>query len=66
MPGGGGRWGCVGMNLTEWLLALVFSHVLRRFDWSLEGPPPKPRHGMLLLPDKRPTRASYRPLSRES
>ncbi len=54
------------MNLTEWLLALVFSHVLRRFDWSLEGPPPKPRHGMLLLPDKRPTRASYRPLSRES
>lgn len=59
IPGGGGRWGCVGMRFTLTALTTLWATLLQRFDLTLMDPPAQ-RGDLILMPPSRPVRMEVR------
>jgi sterol 14-demethylase len=59
VPGGGGRWGCVGLRLTVSMLSAMWAHMLRTWEFELDGKPPQIRLDPMLMPPRRATTVRY-------
>jgi cytochrome P450 len=61
IPGGVGRWGCVGMQLTVRALTLLWARLLRGHELEFPAGLPAFRHGTIISPPARPVPARLRP-----
>jgi cytochrome P450 len=59
-PGGGGRWGCVGIRLTVSMLTALWAHLLRTWDFDFPDALPPREAGPMLMPPSRPVAVHYR------
>ncbi len=62
IPGGGGRWGCVGLRLSVSMLTAMWAHVLRAWDLALLGPRPSLEPAPMLMPPSRQVPVRFRRL----
>lgn len=66
IPGGAGRWACVGMRMTLHMLTVLWASLLRSRRWELLDPIPTYRHGPIITPpsfDLRVRLARAKPVS---
>ena len=57
---GGGRHRCIGSTFAYQQIKVIWSILLRRFDWAMDGAPPLPDYSTFVVGPRPPCRVRYR------